>query len=175
MTDVATWVTLHDLQEIKQNLLDNEVCGEDLEHLDDAALLGLGITKMGHRKKLLRIVREQSLPFDQRLVSKRKLLLSFLSTLFRSCQAFDGSLTSRLTSTVVVCRCFSGPEMWTLGDTCDWLATMEMRQYRILFITNSLNGKRLIQLTDSELLLVGVEALGHRKRILRNIKQLLYS
>ncbi len=47
-----------------------------------------------------------------------------------------------------------------------------MEELQVLFVNNDINGQKLSEMTDALLIAYGVEALGHRKRILRNIREL---
>jgi hypothetical protein len=60
-------------------------------------------------------------------------------------------------------------EYWTLGDVCDWLRTMGLQQYLHLFYAAELDGLKILQLTDPKLAKLGVDALGHRKRIVKHV------
>jgi hypothetical protein len=59
---------------------------------------------------------------------------------------------------------------WSERDVCDWLKLIQLRDYRQLFVDHHIDGRRLAGLTDALLLELGVTALGHRKRILKEVR-----
>ncbi len=79
--DVERWIELNGLDEyVKAAFVTNQVRGGDLLQLDDASLLAMGIAKMGHRKKLLKLFREARLPPAERLKSKSIIASFYLTT-----------------------------------------------------------------------------------------------
>lgn len=61
------------------------------------------------------------------------------------------------------------PAQWTTREVCDWLQVIQLEQYRQLFFNERVTGEQLIELTDASLTKMGIIALGHRKRILKQI------
>jgi hypothetical protein len=47
-----------------------------------------------------------------------------------------------------------------------------MSQHLHLFVHFAVDGSKILQLTDFKLKLMGVDALGHRKRLLKHVRQL---
>lgn len=64
------------------------------------------------------------------------------------------------------------PHEWTVGDVGKWLDFIDMGQYKMVFIENSISGAELFELEPEDLASIQVRKLGHRKRILKRIGQL---
>jgi len=54
----------------------------------------------------------------------------------------------------------------------NWLENLELAQYAVNFHTNDISAEQLSQLTDADLIFIGVDSLGHRMRILDAAKKL---
>ncbi len=80
---MITWAQLNALEEeIKDVLCKNSICGTALIKSDDSSLTALGITKIGHRRKILKLLRELEMPLEQKMKAKGNgSLLFFLSAL----------------------------------------------------------------------------------------------
>merc|ERR1711977_256113 len=64
-------------------------------------------------------------------------------------------------------------EDWTIEEVADWIAEIGFQQIRNIFVENYISGSELVELTNEELKEdLGVQALGARKAILREIKKL---
>ncbi|ELR14618.1 SAM domain (Sterile alpha motif) domain containing protein [Acanthamoeba castellanii str. Neff] len=131
---VAMWLGLHGLLEYADAFIKHEVSGQVLLGLTQQKLFDIGVSKFGHVKRILRMIRELSLSPQDRLKAKPH------------------------------------AEYWTLGDVCDWLRTMELQQYLHLFYAAEVDGLKILQLTDPKLAKLGVDALGHRKRIMKHVR-----
>lgn len=55
-TDVCDWLTENGYEQYAGNFSDNEIVGEHLTGLSKNDLLELGITKMGHRISILKLI-----------------------------------------------------------------------------------------------------------------------
>lgn len=64
------------------------------------------------------------------------------------------------------------PTTWTVSEVGKWLDFIEMGQYKLVFIENSISGAELFELEAEDLASINVRQLGHRKRILKRIAQL---
>lgn len=59
---------------------------------------------------------------------------------------------------------------WTVNDVVNWLIKQDLEQYAETFKKNEINGKTLMTLTGKDLKEdLGVEVLGHRKQILKQV------
>jgi PAS domain S-box-containing protein len=65
-----------------------------------------------------------------------------------------------------------GATMWTVSEVGKWLDFIELGQYKLIFIENSISGAELFELEAEDLASINVRQLGHRKRILKRIAQL---
>jgi len=63
-------------------------------------------------------------------------------------------------------------EDWTIAEVGMWLDFISMGEFRIPFIEQQISGQDLLELTEADLVELGVKALGQRKRLQRNIKEL---
>jgi len=61
---------------------------------------------------------------------------------------------------------------WTIAEVGMWLEFISMGEFRIPFIEQQISGQDLLELTEADLVELGVKALGQRKRLQRNIKEL---
>jgi len=64
------------------------------------------------------------------------------------------------------------PTTWTVSEVGKWLDFIELGQYKLIFIENSISGAELFELVAEDLASINVRQLGHRKRILKRIAQL---
>jgi len=64
------------------------------------------------------------------------------------------------------------PTTWTVSEVGKWLDFIELGQYKIIFIENSISGAELFELEMEDLGSINVRKLGHRKRILKRIAML---
>ncbi|KAL6070829.1 PAS domain Sbox domain containing protein [Balamuthia mandrillaris] len=64
------------------------------------------------------------------------------------------------------------PRTWTVSEVGKWLDFIDMSQYKIVFIENSISGAELFELETEDLTSINVRKLGHRKKILKKIGQL---
>lgn len=62
---------------------------------------------------------------------------------------------------------------WSVDLVCDWLVDIGLEEIEELFYTQKIDGARLIQFDEESLKAIGVEKLGHRKRLVKEIKILL--
>ena len=63
-------------------------------------------------------------------------------------------------------------DSWTVGQVGQWLQFLDLGQYRKKFTSNSISGAELVELDQEDLVQLGITTLGHRKRILTEIKNL---
>lgn len=61
---------------------------------------------------------------------------------------------------------------WKVQDVCDWLESMEMREYAPTFKKNKVDGAALLMLNDNDLRELGVGAFGARKKLVQAIDTL---
>jgi PAS domain-containing protein len=59
-----------------------------------------------------------------------------------------------------------------VSEVGKWLDFIELGQYKLIFIENSISGAELFELEAEDLASINVRQLGHRKRILKRIAQL---
>lgn len=64
------------------------------------------------------------------------------------------------------------PLQWTVTETAAWLEIQELGELRDLFTENSIAGAELLELSDDDMKLMGIQKLGHRKKLLRKIAAL---
>jgi hypothetical protein len=62
---------------------------------------------------------------------------------------------------------------WGIGDVCEWLRSIGMKEYMALFVQQGINGQALRDLTETSLKEMGITSLGHRKQILRGRRAFL--
>lgn len=62
------------------------------------------------------------------------------------------------------------PEKMSCHEVGEWLETIELGCYKPYFVENNINGARLQELTHEILIQLGMTKLGHRLRVLRNIR-----
>ena len=53
-----------------------------------------------------------------------------------------------------------------------WLQFIHLGDYRVKFIENFIGGIELLDLTEEDIISLGVSAMGHRKKLLARIKEL---
>ena len=53
-----------------------------------------------------------------------------------------------------------------------WLQFIHLGDYRVKFIENFISGIELLDLTEEDIISLGVSAMGHRKKLLARIKEL---
>jgi len=58
---------------------------------------------------------------------------------------------------------------WGKKDTARWLKCQGLEQYSKLFIDNSINGKKLVDISSSSLLDLGINNFAHRKKIVQQV------
>ncbi|XP_059179125.1 WD repeat, SAM and U-box domain-containing protein 1-like [Physella acuta] len=58
-------------------------------------------------------------------------------------------------------------ELWSVDDVCQWLGSLGLSEYEDKFRTNAIDGKELLAVSAADLETLGIEALGHRNKILR--------
>ncbi|XP_057293961.1 WD repeat, SAM and U-box domain-containing protein 1-like [Hydractinia symbiolongicarpus] len=62
---------------------------------------------------------------------------------------------------------------WSIEDVCSWLHNIGLEQYVEIFRTNAIDGTELLQITDDMLMTgLGIGPLGHRNKILREVKSI---
>lgn len=61
---------------------------------------------------------------------------------------------------------------WTVQDVCKWLDKIGLDMYRTSFEQNAIDGTELEVITDSMLQQIGIDAMGHRNKILRARKSI---
>ena len=62
---------------------------------------------------------------------------------------------------------------WTIMDSCDWLDSLFMPEYKGIFQQRGIDGKKLVRMDNSTLLELGVKKLGHRMNIEKSLKRYL--
>ena len=62
---------------------------------------------------------------------------------------------------------------WTVDLVCDWLVDIGLEEIEEIFYTNKIDGAKLLAFDDDSLRALGIEKLGHRKRLLKEIKTLM--
>lgn len=61
---------------------------------------------------------------------------------------------------------------WSVYEVCTWLDTIGCGEYRSIFLQHDIRGPELIALERNDLQELGIEKVGHSKRILEKAKQL---
>jgi len=64
---------------------------------------------------------------------------------------------------------------WDERNVSDWLTAIQLGQYRELFQENNIDGEALGTIGDDDLKNLGVNSLGHRRKILESRAKLLYT
>ncbi len=64
------------------------------------------------------------------------------------------------------------PRKWTLDDVLSFLDMHELSEYGPAFFKAGVRGERLVCLGDNELTALGVTKIGHRKKLIRAVKEL---
>eukprot|EP01098_Paradermamoeba_levis_P011429 TRINITY_DN488_c0_g2_i1.p1 TRINITY_DN488_c0_g2~~TRINITY_DN488_c0_g2_i1.p1 ORF type:complete len:575 (+),score=222.84 TRINITY_DN488_c0_g2_i1:89-1813(+) len=64
------------------------------------------------------------------------------------------------------------PMSWSVSDVGLWLNFVDLAEYKITFIENSISGAELFDLKDEDLISMNMNKLGHRKKLLRRINLL---
>lgn len=62
---------------------------------------------------------------------------------------------------------------WSVADVGVWLEAMNLGDYKVKFSLNEISGDVLYEIQEEDLVMLGINSLGHRKRILRGISQLV--
>jgi len=62
---------------------------------------------------------------------------------------------------------------WSVMDSCDWLDSLFMPEYKVIFQQRGIDGKRLLRMDNATLLELGVKKLGHRMNIEKSLKRYL--
>lgn len=66
------------------------------------------------------------------------------------------------------------PEKWTVDDVCQWVTELGLGQYEPDFRTHHIDGQELLHIDDHALQRsLGIDALGHRNKIMRSKLRLL--
>ncbi|CAG7837356.1 unnamed protein product [Allacma fusca] len=60
---------------------------------------------------------------------------------------------------------------WSIGDACDWLDSLFMPEYKVIFQQRSIDGKKLARMDNATLLELGIKKLGHRMNIEKSLKR----
>jgi hypothetical protein len=61
------------------------------------------------------------------------------------------------------------PQTWSVNETAAWLESIDLPELKRQFIDQEVSGSELLELTDHDLREMGVDKLGHRKKIIRRI------
>merc|ERR1712054_245636 len=61
---------------------------------------------------------------------------------------------------------------WTKQEVATWLQFIDLTEYKRTFLDNCITGQELVDLDNQDLAMLGVRTLGHRKRILKQVKSL---
>lgn len=64
------------------------------------------------------------------------------------------------------------PERWDINETAAWLAMEELGELSDIFADNSVAGSELLDLTEEDMKSMGINKLGHRKKLLKLIAKL---
>jgi diacylglycerol kinase (ATP) len=64
-------------------------------------------------------------------------------------------------------------EKWTLSDVGEWLDHLQLGEYKYNFIRHDIQGSELLCLQRRDLKELGITKVGHIKRILQGIENLL--
>lgn len=68
-------------------------------------------------------------------------------------------------------RCLASD--WSPDQVADWISSLGLHEYRGAFIQHAIDGQELLFLTDQMLKKsIGIEALGHRNKVLRSVASL---
>lgn len=62
---------------------------------------------------------------------------------------------------------------WTTLDVGQWLVSLDLSEYRENFVAHDIRGRELIELGRTDLKDLGINKVGHLKRIQQAIKDLL--
>jgi len=62
---------------------------------------------------------------------------------------------------------------WTTYDVCEWLIANGLDDIVEYISKNAINGMVLKNLTDKELIEIGITKIGHRKKILATLKEII--
>jgi mitogen-activated protein kinase kinase kinase len=68
-----------------------------------------------------------------------------------------------------------GPESaknWDEGRVCDWLRSVNCKDYEKLFMKNNINGENLLEMDKAVLQEMGIDKIGDRVRLFLGIKKL---
>eukprot|EP01100_Stratorugosa_tubuloviscum_P002617 TRINITY_DN1622_c0_g4_i3.p1 TRINITY_DN1622_c0_g4~~TRINITY_DN1622_c0_g4_i3.p1 ORF type:complete len:317 (-),score=141.25 TRINITY_DN1622_c0_g4_i3:65-1015(-) len=61
---------------------------------------------------------------------------------------------------------------WDCNEVATWLSTNGFDEYKQKFLQNYISGAELLDLTDADLIMLGVEKLGVRKRMFNSFKEI---
>ncbi|XP_076437330.1 WD repeat, SAM and U-box domain-containing protein 1-like [Babylonia areolata] len=153
--DVVQWLDTQGLGQYQQAFRENAIDGKELLALAPSDLeTTLGVSALGHRKKILR---------DRQ--HGHTVLLS---------SSVDPDALASLSAGAEVCQPGGSKDhvkpggQWAVEDVAQWLDTLGLQQYVDSFRRNAIDGTELLALTDKDLeMCLGVAALGHRRKILR--------
>ncbi|KAL8612934.1 hypothetical protein ACOMHN_001017 [Nucella lapillus] len=154
--EVAQWLDTLGLGQYQQSFTDHAIDGKELLALASSDLeTTLGVSALGHRRKVLR-EREQG----ERMPVPPSVSPAMLASLSA------GATTSQASSSTASTKPCS---QWSAEDVAKWLDTLGLGQHGDNFRSNSIDGTELLALTDEDLQsCLGVAALGHRRKILRS-------
>ena len=64
------------------------------------------------------------------------------------------------------------PITWSIEDVGTWLQSINFPEYKRIFMENFISGYELLDLSEEDLIMMGISILGHRKRILKALSKI---
>ncbi|KAL6050446.1 hypothetical protein QOT17_019828 [Balamuthia mandrillaris] len=157
--DTQEWLEAKGYGDYKRIFLSKMLDGAQVLDLDNRKLLSLGIDNLVDRKKLLKEIQALVAAYSS---SKLSLPGSFSpsSSLSSELEAMDDTWKSK------------SPIYWSAEEVCLWLRSIELEDYQMIFLENSVTGMELMDLENDDLITLHVTRLGHRKRLMKHIRLL---
>ena len=154
------------VQTFEENLIDGKV----LFDLDDKDLLEMGMDSIGHRKKLLQNCELylQTLKKNNKSFTPRK----HSKNLYEEEESYNNKTTpfNFLDSSHHSKQLTSPPTEWKIQDVSTWLKQLGLDQYKEFFIKHQVDGNTLLSVDRSDLESIGVQSIGHQKKILTEVE-----
>lgn len=143
----------------------HHVTGRQLVELTEPVLLELGVERSSTRRRLMREIRKLQRRYESSDDS------SMSSNSPRSVSS-SPEAEARRSSIASASSSLRDPRSWSNEDVLAFLDKNDLGQHRHAFSTAGVRGDRLVTMSESDFLAMGLTKLGHRMRLLRALKEL---
>ena len=171
--DLGMWLDSIGFGIYKQKFAEELIAGDVLFELDFELLSELGMKAMGHIKKFLN--------HRSKLLSRVPVDVSILNSfpkresspvLRKEPSPLKNSHRSSPISSIEDTNQEEDTKKWDVEKVCEWIEKVELKQYSSIFHENGVDGATLLDIDQSDLESMGITILGHKKKILSQIKKL---